>query len=128
LAKFAKKKIAGRRGYIPNFYGTGTRDSMCLFVHQRWAESEKLTPKPDPKPKTPNPVSLQTLDSESGSAMLLHTFYIHIPFIPNLVFLKNSNPDPKYVAGLRIRLHAHLCCAHPNLILHHINFIKACTS
>jgi len=60
---------------------------------QRLVESEKLTPKPAPKTRTPDPVSLQILDSEYGSvpisAMLLHTFYIHtIPFIPN--------PDPAF--------------------------------
>jgi len=46
-------------------------------------EVRKLTAKPDtiPKTKTPGPVSLQILDSESGSvpisAMFLHAFYIH---------------------------------------------------
>jgi len=74
-------------------------------INQRWAESEKLTPKPDPKTL----VSLQSLNSESGSvpifAMLLHTFYITVPFIPNLdpSFPKNSNPDTKNIAGLQIR-------------------------
>jgi len=47
-------------------------------MYQRWAESEKLTSKPDPAPKTktPDPVSLQIFDSESGSvpisAMPIH--------------------------------------------------------
>jgi len=93
---------------------------------QRWAESEKLIPKPDPVLKTknpdPKPVNLYIFNSESGfgsvpiSAMLLHTFYCIyiIPYIlnskpdPDPVFPKNSNPDPKNVAGLRIRLRAHL--------------------
>jgi len=89
--------------------------------YQRWAESEKLTSKPDPEIKTPNPapdpVSLQILDSEfgSGSALCpsLPCFYIHsiyiITFIPNPdpVFSENSNPvpnsDSKNKTGLRIR-------------------------
>jgi len=58
---------------------------VYLICSQRWAESERLTLKPVPNTKTPNlapdPVSLQILDSESGSvpisAMLLHTFYTH---------------------------------------------------
>jgi len=100
-------------------------------AYQRWAESEKLTPKPDPVPKTknphpaPKPVSLQIFDSESGyssvpiSAMLL--FYIHsiyiIPYILNPdpaqhpVFPKNSHLEAKDVAGLRIR--AQLCAIPP---------------
>jgi len=34
---------------------------VTVGVHQRWAESEKLTPNPIPKTKTP-PDSLQILD------------------------------------------------------------------
>jgi len=52
--------------------------------------------------KTPEPVFLQILNSESGSgfvpifAMLLHTFYIHhtIHIESVRLFSKNSTPDP----------------------------------
>jgi len=48
--------------------------NFSIAVHQRWAESEKLTPKPDPDPKTkkpdpaPNPVILQIFDSAPDPA------------------------------------------------------------
>jgi len=44
-------------------------------VYHRWVESEKLTPNPDLK--TPDPISLQILDSGSSpcsSLMLLYMF------------------------------------------------------
>jgi len=78
---------------------------MC---YRRWAESEKLTPKPDPAPKTKtqDPVSPQILDSGSGSmlisAMLLHTFYIH-----HTIHTKSrSGFFPKI--QIRIRQHGHV--------------------
>jgi len=54
-------------------------EKFCrIKMHQRWAESKKLTPIPVSKTKTPvpspNPVSLRILDSRSGpcpSLMLL---------------------------------------------------------
>jgi len=52
-------------------------------MNQRWTESEKLTPKPDPKTKNlaPKQVSLQIFDSGfcsvPVSAMLLHTYILH---------------------------------------------------
>jgi len=58
---------------------------------------KKIDSEPDPKTKTPDPVSLQILDSKSSSesgcvtisAMFLHTFYIHYTIhIPN--------PDPAF--------------------------------
>jgi len=86
--------------------------------NQRWAESERLTPSPDPALKTknpdpaPKPVRLKNFDCESGSvpisAMLLHTCYIHHTihtesgsgFSQN--FKSGSESDSKNVAGLRI--------------------------
>jgi len=58
-----------------------------LIVHQRWAESKKLTPNPALKTKTtdpaPNPVSLQILDFGSGLCPTAHLLcYVFIQYIP----------------------------------------------
>jgi len=99
--------------------------SSC--AHQRWAKSEKLTPDPAPKTKTPdpalNPIHLQILTPNPDPALCpsLPYFYISsiyiIQWIPNPdpVFPKNSNPDsnpnPKDVARLRLRAHLWCTCA-----------------
>jgi len=51
---------------------------MCIA---EWAESEKLTPNPDSKTETPDPVSLQILHSGFGPCPSLPC-YLLIQYIP----------------------------------------------
>jgi len=48
-------------------------------LSHRWAESEKLTPDPAPKIKTPDPVNFQILDSGSDPCPYLFIQYIPVP-------------------------------------------------
>jgi len=61
-----------------------SRKFASTTARQRWAESEKLTPNPDPKTKTsdlaPDLVSFQILDSGSGPCPFL-SCYLFIQYI-----------------------------------------------
>jgi len=135
-----------RKKFIPIFFiflswiQFSTHVDEIITTHQRWAESEKLTPKPDPQTKTPapNPVCLQILDSDPAPCPSLPCFYIHsiyiIPFIANPAFSRKFKsgsgsekcswtPDPLRSGSDSVPISATHCNSSENTVgLQHVTF------